>query len=287
MMSLILGLLVLGAMAETTLVSQEYTDYLKKHVSWEVVDYKDNVFKGWTNEEFDHMLGDWQGSETELPPATGHLDNLPPRADCKHVIRDQGNCGSCWAFSVASMISDNCCAAKQDYGWLSPQELVSCAHNQCEGCDGGTRSTAIDYVITNGLVPEACYPYIAQDASCPTKCANGGDWKSAHVCKCKARIDCGKQLSSWTACLSKGSIAAGMLVYTDFSYYKSGVYCWDKKSTYRGGHAIRCIGVEGKALICANSWGTSWGDKGYFKISTEANCGLNVSISNWICTDYA
>ena len=287
MISWIVGLLILGAMAETTMVTQSYTDYLKQHVSWEVVDYEDNVFKGWTTEEFDRLLGDWKDAEDELPPATGELTTLPEGANCQHEIRNQGNCGSCWAFAVASMISDNCCRAKQDYGWLAPQELVACAHNQCEGCNGGTRSTAIDYVIANGLVPEACYPYVARDTSCPTKCNDGKDWKAAHVCQCKTRVDCGKQPSSWTECLKKGAIAAGMLVYSDFSYYKSGIYCWDKKSAYRGGHAIRCVGAQDKALICANSWGTGWGDQGYFKISTEANCGLNFQISNWICTDYA
>lgn len=189
------------------------------------------------------------------------------KADCIHPIRSQGSCGSCWTFSVAGTVSDLCCIAGKDHGWLAPQELVSCDTN-CKGCHGGDRNVAMKYVVANGLVPESCYPYLAKDAPCPKKCVNGGDWKAAHVCKCKAIHNC-QGVEKLKTCLNKGPVAVGMIIYEDFLHYKSGVYHWDKKSKEHGPHAMRAVGYGNKPenyWNVANTFGTSWGEKGYVRM---------------------
>jgi len=280
---LILAILIAAISAEELLVTQEYTDYLKKHVSWEVVDYEENVFRGWTVEEASLLLGDSESDYVPEGVAIKADTNLPASinwqgANCIHEIHNQGSCGSCWAFATASVASDLCCLQNKDYGWLSPQELVSCDKKN-GGCNGGLAATGLEYVKTNGLVPEACYPYLARGEACPNKCKDGSDWASAHVCKCKELVDCGT-LPLMKTCLKDGPITVRMLVYSDFFNYKSGIYCWDHSSTFRGGHAIRCIGYgEGAKpyLRCANSWGPSWGDMGYFNISVEDGCGIRLT----------
>ncbi len=274
MRTVIFGLLVLACFAEDLLVTKSYTDYLKKHVTWEVVDYESNIFKGWTFEEAKNMLGDHmqelEGVEIDNSPITlnkhmpATLDWAELSVECTHAISNQGNCGSCWAFSVASVVSDRCCLNGKDYGWLAPQELVSCDKAN-DGCDGGDRTAAMKYVASNGLVPSSCYPYIARDASCPTKCNDGKDWASSHVCKCKNVRQCAGA-EKMVACLATGPVAVGFAVYRDFFTYKSGVYHWDRKSALAGYHAVRLMGYGSDYWSCANSWGATWGDKGFFKI---------------------
>lgn len=284
-MKFVILAILLAAVSAELLVTPEYTDYLKKHVDWEVVDYEDNIFKGWTVEEAKSLLGeeDIDYILDDMEPVT--MTALPSSinwkgASCVHEIHNQGSCGSCWAFATASVASDRCCLQNKDYGWLSPQELTSCDKNN-SGCNGGLAATAFNYVKANGLVPEACYPYVARAESCPTKCKDGSSWAAAHVCKCQTIVDCGTE-SGMKACLKEGPITVRLIVYRDFMNYKSGVYCWNGSGSTLGGHAIRCVGYSDTPkpnLNCANSWGTSWGNNGYFQISTGENCGLRMNAS--------
>jgi C1A family cysteine protease len=278
------AVLVGSIIAEELLVTPEYTDYLKKHVSWEVADYDENIFKGWTVDEFRHILN---GSSHDSSIPTSDLSTPTPRAhlptviswkgaQCVHEPHDQGRCSSCWAFTTASVVADKCCLGKTDFGWLSPQELVSCDNKKNSGCTLGTVEAAMQYVKTHGLVKEQCYPYKAQEENCPTACKDGSDWKSAHVCKPSKIVDCGT-LPNMKTCLQTGPIAAYMVVYRDFLSYKGGVYCWDHKGSQLGGQNIRCLGYDEKPIPnfqCANSWGVSWGEQGFFRISLVDSCGL-------------
>lgn len=272
---LILAFLLISCFAEEMAVTQEYTDYLKKHVTWEVADYEDNVFRGWTVDEVMSILNQMEPEE-ELPIVDDpeyeatlpkSFDWTEKMADCIHPIHNQGNCGSCWAFSAASVVADRCCIFKEDKGWLSPQELVSCDKRN-SGCSGGWEYWGLDYVAQNGLVPEACYPYLGRNSACPNKCVDGSDWKAAHVCKCKAKVEC-QGATKMKACILTGPVTAGMWVYNDFLHYKSGVYHWNRQGGRLGGHAIRCIAFSDAPepnWKCANSWGEGWGEKGFFRI---------------------
>lgn len=276
--------LLLAVYCQEMLVTPEYTEYLKKHVSWEVVDYEDNIFRGWTVEEAQALLGDKDlpiDFEGQLPEDTPIPSEIGWKgANCIHEIHNQGNCGSCWAFATASVSADLCCIQKQDYGWLSPQELVYCDKSTGnEGCNGGLAANALKYVQANGLVDEKCLPYVGRDGSCPYKCQDGREWKAAHVCKANTLVDCG-ELPNMIKCLKDGPITTRMIVYNDFFNYKSGIYCWDQRSGQAGGHAIRCISYSSDPqphLYCANSWGVNWGEKGYFKISTKNGCGIRLT----------
>ncbi len=268
------------------IVTQEYTDYLKRHVDWEVTDYEDNIFRGWTEEEFASLLGDDASDPgfipegAELPQEYG---SLPASIDwvgqrCIHGVRTQGKCGACWAFSTATMVSDRCCLQAKDPGVLSVQELVSCDRTN-NGCTGGMISRALVYVQKNGLAPEACYPYVERQEVCPLKCKSRTDWLQSHACKCKSIVDCGT-LNGMMTCLQKGPIGVRMIVYKDLAAYHGGIYCWDGKSPQLGGHAVRCTGygtTPKPNLMCANSWGIGWGIKGYFQIETRDGCGVRMT----------
>jgi len=283
MVIIIVLMLVAACSCEKMLVTPEYTEYLKATVDWEVVDYEDNIFKGWTVDEFKTLLGDQESDflpeSVPVPIATDLPSSINWKgSNCVHKIYDQGNCGSCWAVATTGVISDSCCLQNKDYGWLGPQELVSCVRT-CSGCYGGMAGVAVEYIQKHGLVPESCFPYQANDLPCPTKCQDQSDWNSAHVCRCKEILDCGT-VAGMKTCLKEGPIIVRMLCYPDFDNYKSGIYCWNKQGEFLGGHVIRCLGYSDTPkpyLTCANSWGTGWGMDGYFMISLEEGCGLRLT----------
>lgn len=281
---LIVFLAVAGVFCDEMLVTKEYTEYLKTQVDWEVVDYEENIFRGWTVEEAKSLLIQ-EIPEYDEPLPMVEADNaLPAELDwgknCIHPPGDQGRCGSCWAFSAAGMLSDRCCLhSKKDHGWLSPQELVSCEHRS-RGCRGGWPSWALTYVIKNdGLVPEACYPYKAVDERCPHKCVNGMNWKGSHVCKCMGLKQC-IGVDSMKTCLKNGPISVAFYVSRSFFKYKGGIYKCD--ASFMGLHAVVATGYSDKGecyWIVKNSWGIKWGMNGYFHIACKT-CGIHGNYAN-------
>ena len=274
------SLLILGVLCEQPFITKEYLAELQASVDWEVTSYEENVFRGWTESELHALLG------VKLPEEVASLpvfesDVVPPMTlswendKCIHEVRNQGSCGSCWAFGVAGMLSDRCCMHSKDQGWLAPQELVSCDKKNY-GCQGGWPVWALNYVVSaKGLVPEACFKYQARNMPCPTKCGDGKDWKASHVCTCNGLKTC-LGTANMKQCLASGPIVVTFEVCNDFFSYRSGIYkCHCSQPA--GLHAVTAIGFGSDPechWIVRNSWGASWGDKGYFKMACES-CGMN------------
>ena len=279
--------LISAVFCQEMAVTREMTDYLKRTVDWEVVDYEDNVFRGWTVEEFNALLG-YIPDEEEYYPEYESDTPVPlsidwSGANCDHGPKNQGSCGSCWAFAVVGMVSSKCCLMKADHGWLSPQELVSCDKAN-HGCQGGGLTSPMNYVNKNkGLVSDKCFPYVAKNIPCPTKCKDGSDWKKAHVCHCSKYEVC-RNPDGMKKCLAKGPTTFGFRVCSSFRNYKSGIYKCDCTS-YLGGHAVLAMGFSDKPechYIVRNSWGPAWGDKGYFKIACNT-CKIEGGVT---CTQF-
>ncbi|MDR3715201.1 MAG: C1 family peptidase [Puia sp.] len=171
------------------------------------------------------------------------------------------------AFSAVGTISDRCCLRVKDYGWLSVQELISCDRSH-EGCKGGMPTDVYAWSIAHGIVPETCYPYKAQQETCPTRCVDGSDWAKAHVCKCKGKVIC-KGVEGMKKCLQTGPISVFFNAYMDLAYYVSGIYHANKQTRRLGTHIIKCYGYSDKPeahWLCTNSWGPTWGEKGGIRI---------------------
>ncbi len=269
---LLVAFLLATVFCEEMAITQEHTDYLKAHATWEVADYEDNIFRGWSMNEVSGMFAGVQ-PESDMPsriesvlPGEKFPENVnwnQLRADCVHTAGDQKSCGSSWAFSAVGTVSDRCCLRLKDYGWLSVQELISCDNND-DGCKGGMPTDVFAWAVATGIVTEKCYPYKAREESCPTKCVDGSDWTKAHVCKCKAKVIC-KGAEAMKKCIQTGPISTLVNIYTDFMYYKGGIYHTNTKSQMLGLHTLRCYGYSDKLelyWICANSWGTNWGENG-------------------------
>lgn len=179
-------------------------------------------------------------------------------------IRNQGKCGSCWAFAMAACVEIAHADAALD---LSEQQLVSCC-TDCMGCKGGYIAPTAQWIIDNGgLVEERHYPYTSgasgQNGTCHTPpktkytigAVNEIGWRD-DAAEIKKAID------------NNHAVDTGMYVYQDFMHYKSGIYR-HVSGDMLGGHAVTIVGyndAEGYWLI-KNSWGTGWGESGYFRIA--------------------
>ena len=178
-------------------------------------------------------------------------------------VRDQGGCGSCWAFASTAGLESSALIANHTPGIdlnLSEQVLVSCGG---EGsCGGGPLID--DFFVSTGLPVESCYPYTATNGSCSSACAN---WRSNTYKISGYQYVSANESSLKTALNNYGPLVTTMAVYSDFFSFYSGVYHY-VTGGLAGYHGILLVGYNDaeQYFICKNSWGTWWGESGFFRI---------------------
>ncbi|XP_012444595.1 thiol protease aleurain [Gossypium raimondii] len=193
-------------------------------------------------------------------------------------VKNQGSCGSCWAFSTTGALE---AAYHQAFGKgisLSEQQLVDCAgaFNNF-GCNGGLPSQAFEYIKYNGgLDTEEAYPYTAKDGQCTFSSENVGVQVIDAV-----NITLGSEDELKHAVAMVRPVSVAFEVVPSFNFYKSGVYTSDKcgNTSSDVNHAVLAVGygIENGVpyWLIKNSWGAEWGDKGYFKMEMGKNmCGV-------------
>lgn len=185
-------------------------------------------------------------------------------------VRDQGQCGSCWAFSSTAVLEAKALITLNQPNTdlnLAEQTLVSCSG--AGSCNGGYMNKAADFLLKSGTGAEATFPYTRTNNACSAATAN---WQAnAYKIKDWHYVSSYATVSAdaiKNAIYNSGPLVISMTVYNDFYSYKSGVYSVVSGSAL-GGHAVTVVGWDdsAKAFIVKNSWGTGWGDKGYFKIA--------------------
>jgi cathepsin B len=243
-------------------------------------------------------------------------DNFDPREEypnCESIkeIRDQANCGSCWAFGAVEAMSDRICihSGQTDQTRVSAENLLACCSSCGFGCDGGYPQYAWRYwkntgICTGGLYGDTkyCQPYFLPMCDHHVDGSHGACPDTVDTPSCKKNCDDGnkgtysEEMTYGASAYSvsgeanimqelyeNGPVEASFTVYEDFVTYSSGVYQHVTGSAL-GGHAIKMIGwgVENgvKYWLCVNSWNDEWGDKGLFKIRRGTNeCGIENSVN--------
>jgi hypothetical protein len=226
--------------------------------------------------------------------ASGQAPSLPNSFDWRTYnstnyitpIKSQRGCGSCWAFATTESVQDEANAYYNgNLGLnLSEQQLLSCSGaGSCAA--GGYSDQALSYVQFIGLASEACLPYADADGvPCSNMCGNPAYWKISSWSWLPGSFTEIYDLDIQIGLLAYGPLADSMEVYSDFDYYTSGIYFPTPGAIDEGGHSTVIVGFGFAApppalnsgsdsvlyLSEKNSWGTSWGENGFFQIFSGA-----------------
>ena len=181
-------------------------------------------------------------------------------------VKDQGQCGSCWAFSSTGAVEGYWAIYKGQLLDLSEQQLVDCATGisyGSHGCNGGQMDGGFKYIIENGQCELSSYPYTAMDGNCQ-KCES-----VVKVSSCYDVVP-NDQLSL-KAAVSQQPVSIAIEADTRyFQFYSSGVLTSTSCGTNLD-HGVLIVGYgeeDGqKYWLVKNSWGSNWGDNGYVKIA--------------------
>ena len=176
-------------------------------------------------------------------------------------VKNQGQCGSCWAFSATGGLEG---LSKIAYGELqsfSESQLVDCsAKYGNHGCNGGLMDNAFKFVRDNGIVHEDEYPYVAKVNTCKKAT---GDFKISGFTDVKA-------CTGLASAIQERPISVAVDA-TNWSPYKSGVF---SNCGTRLNHGVTLVGTSDGSWWVKNSWGPSWGEKGHIRVKSGNTCGI-------------
>jgi len=284
-------------------VWEDNHDFMENHnaayeAGYETFSVGENEFNDLTNQEFVRMLNGLKMAEEPSgnPIFASKQNDLPSEVDWRTKgfvtpVKNQKQCGSCWAFSTTGSLEAAHFNKTGKLVSLSEQNLVDCSMKEGNhGCMGGLMDQAFRYIKeNNGIDTEESYPYTA---------------KTGKVCEFKSS-DVGATLTSWVdikkgseddlaaAVAQVGPISVGIdAAHPEFQMYKKGVYYNKKCSSMLLDHGVLVVGYghvekgdedgkHKKFWTVKNSWGESWGNKGYINMARDANnmCGIATSAS--------
>lgn len=285
MKGIIVSVLVAASLA-THPINHKMTKSINERQSlWKAMNPEDNPLSQLSVEEIKAMLGTHivptsadVSNNDESVSLSGVWDWRVENPECAFAVRNQGQCGSCWAFGAAGALSHRHCL-KGNKVQLSEQNLVDCSNFPNMGCNGGMMWATWSWIQKHGLVTEECMPYYSGEngtdtRGCLSTCEDKTPITKRYACATNDYDHTQGKDNIAREIKTNGATELAFTVYEDFINYASGIYVYDPATSGNklGGHAVIAIGYghdEETGIdywICQNSWRTTWGDKGYFKI---------------------
>jgi len=262
--------------AELQQVLAQNEEYLTQQSSWYAAM---NEFSTWTEDEL-LVLTKKGPPGSAGPQSSAKLQSVgnPSQFDWREKniatpVKNQGSCGSCWAFGSTAVLESHYALATGDLAILAPQAYVDCAPNPTHcggtgGCEGSIPELAFNWSASAGMPLETDYPYQALDGFCKSFKAH-----VAHDAYVKLPVNEADALE--TAIATIGPMAVNVAASL-WQRYSGGVFsggCGSSGCTLN--HIVAAYGYDTSGdgyWLIRNSWGSSWGEGGYIRL-TRANDG--------------
>lgn len=244
-----------------------------------------NHFGDMTNTEFrskmnGYLAGGKKQGSTFMTPNHAQIPDSVDWREKGYVtdVKNQGQCGSCWAFSTTGALEGQHFRKTGKLVSLSEQNLVDCSKSYGNnGCNGGLMDNAFKYINDNGGIDtEDSYPYEGQDSQCRFEKSKVGAEDTGFV---DVKEGDEEALKNATATVGPVSVAIDASHFS-FQFYHSGVYDEPQCNPEQLDHGVLVVGYGsdgGKDYwIVKNSWGPTWGLQGYIHMSRnkQNQCGI-------------
>ncbi|XP_059663548.1 ervatamin-B-like [Cornus florida] len=269
----------------------EYIDYVNsQNLSYTLVD---NEFADMTNEEFKTIYLGYENTGLSCDEEQSFRDDdqkpLPTSVDWRkkgavNPVKDQGQCGSCWAFSAVAAVEGINQIKTGRLVSLSEQVLVDCdVRSGNQGCNGGYMDKAFAFIRRNGgITTEENYPYVGRDG----KCNEAKEAQHAVTISGYVKLPPNNETSLQAAAAKQPvSVAIDASGYA-FQLYSGGVFSGFCKTSLNHGVTVVGYGVDSgrKYWLVRNSWGTGWGERGYIRMERgsagkKGICGIAAEAS--------
>jgi C1A family cysteine protease len=192
------------------------------------------------------------------------------------AVKNQGQCGSCWAFSTVASLETSYFLKNNNFVSFSEQELVDCATSYGNhGCNGGIMPYAFEYIMDNQITTEDAYPYRGTEGSC-----RASSMKNRYSLDTFGQIN-PINVNGLMSALEHTVVSVAIEVQDDFMFYNGGVYHSDYGCGQQLNHGVAAVGYNSQGsdpyFIVRNSWGPTWGLGGYVRMaigSGSGTCGI-------------
>jgi len=231
-----------------------------------------NEFSDMSNDEFNSMMKGRAPKPSLASPTIrlGKAQN-PTRKDWREAgvvtpVKNQGGCGSCWAFAATECVESHYNIASGEQALLAPQYYVNCVQNPdgcggTGGCEGAIAELAFNLTAKVGIPLEKDLPYRGRDATC-------GSYPEAVTCDGYHHLAPNDADELETALATAGPVAVS--VAANWGRYGGGIYSGGcSANSCSIDHAVLAVGYDTDYWLIRNSWGSSWGEKGYIRLTRK------------------